>query len=153
MTTDGYTDTHCHLYDTRGADQGEVIAAARAAGVRTMITVGCDAATTASAIRTAREHEGIHATAGLHPHEARFGVDTIVAFLDEPEVVAIGECGLDYYYDHSPREIQREVFAAQIQLAHDRRLPLIVHTRDAWADTFDVFAAEGVPEHTPMEAQ
>ena len=148
MTTDGYTDTHCHLYDTRGADQGEVIAAARAAGVRTMITVGCDAATTASAIRTAREHEGIHATAGLHPHEARFGVDTIVAFLDEPEVVAIGECGLDYYYDHSPREIQREVFAAQIQLAHDRRLPLIVHTRDAWADTFDVFAAEGVPEHT-----
>ena len=148
MTTDGYTDTHCHLYDTRGAEQVDVIAAARAAGVTTMITVGCDAATTASAIRTAREFEGVYASAGLHPHEARFGVHTILGFLDEPEIVAIGECGLDYFYDHSPREVQREVFAAQIQLAHERCLPLIVHTRDAWADTFDVFAAEGVPERT-----
>ena len=145
---DGYIDTHCHLYDTRGVAQAEVIAGARAAGVTRMITVGCDAATTASAIESAREHEGIYATAGLHPHEATNGVDSIVAFLDDPEVIAIGECGLDYYYDHSPRDVQRTAFAAQIQLAHDRTLPLIVHTRDAWADTFDVFAAEGVPEHT-----
>ena len=144
----GYIDTHCHLYDTRGVAQAEVIAAARAAGVTTMITVGCDAATTASAIETAREYDGIYATAGLHPHEASHGVDSIVGFLDDPHVIAIGECGLDYYYDHSPRDVQRTAFAAQIQLAHERSLPLIVHTRDAWADTFDVFAAEGVPERT-----
>ena len=148
MDESGYIDTHCHLYDTRGAAQADVIAQARAAGVTTMITVGCDAATTASAIETAREYDGIHATAGLHPHEASHGVETILGYLDDPHVIAIGECGLDYYYDHSPRELQRIAFAAQIQLAHERKLPLIVHTRDAWTDTFDVFAAEGVPERT-----
>ncbi len=147
-TAGGYTDTHCHLYDTRSVPQADVIAAARAAGVTTMITVGCDAATTASAIDTARANEGIYATAGLHPHEAIHGVDSIVGFLDDPAVIAVGECGLDYYYDHSPRDVQRAAFAAQIQLAHERDLPLIVHTRDAWADTFDVLAAEGVPART-----
>ena len=120
--TTGYTDTHCHLYDTRGVAQDDVITAAHAAGVTTMITVGCDATTTASAIDTASRYDGIYATAGLHPHEAKFGVDTIVEFLDDPHVIAIGECGLDYYYDHSPRSIQRDVFAAQIQLAHARGL-------------------------------
>jgi TatD DNase family protein len=142
----GYIDTHCHLYDTRGVPQVDIIEAARAAGVTTMIDVGCDADTTARAIATAAEYDGIFATAGLHPHEAKFGVDTIVGFLDDPHVIAIGECGLDYYYDHSPRELQREAFAAQIQLAHERHLPLVVHTRDAWDDTFDVLAAEGAPE-------
>ena len=144
----GYTDTHCHLYDTRGDDLDEVVAAARTAGVTTMINVGCDAATTAAAIAIATAYDGIFATAGLHPHEAKEGVETILPFLDDPHVIAIGECGLDYYYDHSPREQQRAAFAAQIQLAHERQLPLVVHTRDAWADTFDVFAAEGVPERT-----
>ncbi len=144
----GYIDTHCHLYDTRGVPQADVIAAARAAGVTKMITVGCDASTTASAIETARQYDGIYATAGLHPHEATHGVDSIIGFLDDPQVIAIGECGLDYFYDHSPRDVQRTAFAQQIQLAHARKLPLIVHTRDAWSDTFDVFAAEGVPEHT-----
>jgi TatD DNase family protein len=143
-----YVDTHCHLYDTRGVAVDDVIAAARAAGVDTMINVGCDAATTAGAIEVASAHEGIYATAGLHPHEAVHGVDSIVGFLDDPHVIAIGECGLDYYYDHSPRDIQRTAFAAQIQLAHERHLPLVIHTRDAWADTFDVLRAEGVPERT-----
>ena len=143
-----YVDTHCHLYDTRGVPAEEVIAAARAAGVTTMINVGCDAATTQAAIEVARAHEGIHATAGLHPHEAKHGVETILPFLDDPSVIAVGECGLDYYYDHSPRDVQRKAFAAQIQLAHERRLPLVIHTRDAWDDTFDVLRAEGVPERT-----
>lgn len=144
----GYTDTHCHLYDTRGVPADDVIAAARAAGVTTMIDVGCDAATTASAIAAAEANEGIWATAGLHPHEAVHGVDTILEFLDHPKIVAIGECGLDHYYDHSPRDAQRTAFAAQIQLAHERKLPLVIHTRDAWPDTFDVLRAEGVPERT-----
>ncbi|MFZ9481803.1 MAG: TatD family hydrolase [Ilumatobacteraceae bacterium] len=145
----GYVDSHCHLHDTRGADVDEVVAAAIAAGVTTMIDVGCDAATTANAIEMARRYPGlVYATAGLHPHEAVHGVDTILPFLAEPEIVAIGECGLDYYYDHSPRDLQRTAFAAQIQLAHEHELPLVIHTREAWDDTFDVLTAEGVPEGT-----
>jgi TatD DNase family protein len=144
----GFVDTHCHLYDTRGVPVDDVIAAAHAAGVTTMINVGCDHDTTAIAIEIASQYDGIHATAGLHPHEARFGVDTITEFLDDPNVIAIGECGLDFFYDHSPREVQRTAFAAQIQLAHERNLPLVIHTRDAWDDTFDVLRAEGTPERT-----
>lgn len=144
----GYVDTHCHLYDSKAGTVAELIAGAHAAGVTTMISVGCDAESTAQAITVAAAHDGIFATAGLHPHEASHGVDTILPFLDDPNVIAIGECGLDYYYDHSPRDLQRSAFAAQIQLAHERSLPLIVHTREAWADTFDLFTAEGVPERT-----
>jgi TatD DNase family protein len=143
-----YTDSHCHLYDTRGVPLEEVLASAGAAGVTTMINVGCDAATTEQAIGLAASHDGIFATAGLHPHEAKHGVDTIVAYLDDPHVVAVGECGLDYYYDHSPRAAQREAFAAQINLANERSLPLVIHTRDAWSDTFEILDAEGVPERT-----
>ncbi|MEY2414818.1 MAG: TatD DNase family protein [Ilumatobacteraceae bacterium] len=143
-----YTDSHCHLYDTRGSSVDVVIAAARAAGVTTMINVGCDAATTQQAIALAATHDDIFATAGLHPHEAKHGVATILPYLDDPNVIAIGECGLDYFYDHSPRPEQRVAFAAQIQLAHERSLPLVIHTRDAWEETFDILDAEGVPERT-----
>ena len=141
-------DSHCHLYDTRGAALDDVIAHARAQGVVQFVNVGCDAATTAAAIEIAAAHHGVFATAGLHPHEAVHGVDSIVPFLDDPNVIAVGEAGLDHFYDHSPRDAQRTAFAAQIQLAHERRLPLVIHTRDAWADTFDVLDAEGVPERT-----
>ena len=143
-----YTDSHCHLYDTRGVSVDEVIAAARMAGVSTMINVGCDAATTEQAIALAATHDDIFATAGLHPHEAKHGVDTIVPYLDDANVIAIGECGLDYFYDHSPRPQQRVAFAAQIQLANERSMPLVIHTRDAWKETFDILDAEGIPERT-----
>lgn len=148
MTAARYIDTHCHLYDKGGLTVDEIVEAARTAGVTGMITVGCDAASTQQAIEVAQRYDGVFATAGLHPHEAKYGVHTIVPFLDNPHVVAVGEAGLDYYYDHSPRDDQRTAFAAQIQLAHERRLPLIIHTRDAWDDTFDVLRAEGVPERT-----
>lgn len=148
LDTGSYTDSHCHLYETRGVDLDVIITDARAAGVTTMINVGCDQTTTAQAIDIASRYDGVFATAGLHPHEAVNGVESIVQFLDDPNVIAIGETGLDYFYEHSPRAQQRVAFAAQIQLAHDRKLPLVVHTRDAWDDTFDVFAAEGMPERT-----
>jgi TatD DNase family protein len=141
-------DSHCHLYDTRGVPVDDVIATARTAGVTTMITVGCDAATTAAGIDVASRFDDVYATAGLHPHDAVNGVDTIIEFLDDPKVIAVGEAGLDYFYDRSPRDVQRAVFAAQIQLAHERHLPLIIHARDAWDDTFDVLQAEGTPERT-----
>jgi TatD DNase family protein len=141
-----FVDTHCHLDDTRGVELATVLSAARESGVAAMISVGCDAATSARSIEIAAQHDDVFATVGLHPHEARHGVETIVALLDAPGVVAVGECGLDYYYDHSPRASQRDAFADQIGLALERDLPLVVHTRDAWDDTFDVFAAAGVPE-------
>lgn len=147
-STERLVDSHCHLYDTRGAALDDVLAEARAAGVWRMLNVGCDAATTSAAIEIAEQHDDVFATAGLHPHEAVHGVDTIAGFLSHPKVIAVGEAGLDYYYDHSPREVQRDAFAAQIQLAHQHDLPLVIHTRDAWDDTFDVLAAEGAPART-----
>jgi TatD DNase family protein len=142
----GWTDTHCHLYDDR-LPGGAVAAIADAhdAGVTTMVVVGCDRATSIAARALAAAHAGVFATVGLHPHEARHGVDTIGDLIGA-DTVAIGECGLDYYYDHSPRDVQRDAFAAQIALANDHRLPLVIHTRDAWDDTFDLLDANGVPE-------
>jgi TatD DNase family protein len=141
-----WTDSHCHVpYEGVGVD---VIADARSAGVERFITVGTDAAQSRAAIDTAAAHDGVWATVGLHPHDASNGVETIVGLLDSPRVVAVGECGLDYHYDHSPRPQQRDAFAAQIQLAHERDLALVIHTREAWDDTFSILAAEGVPERT-----
>ena len=111
-----------------------------------MVTVGTDAQRSAAAIDIAAAHDGVWATVGLHPHDARNGVDGILRLLDHPTVVAVGECGLDYYYEHSPRAAQRAAFAAQIALAHERDLTLVVHTRDAWDDTIEILTSEGVPE-------
>jgi TatD DNase family protein len=144
-----WVDAHCHVHDPRIPDgTAAAVAAASEMGVRWLVTVGCDRATSQAAIEAAARHDSVVATVGLHPHEAVDGVASIVDLLDTPGIVAIGEAGLDYYYDHSPREIQRAAFADQIQLANERSLPLVIHTRDAWDDTFDVLAAEGVPERT-----
>ena len=144
-----WTDNHCHLDDERlPGDVGETIAAARAAGVERMITIGTDAVRSRMALDIAAAHEGVWATVGLHPHDAKEGVDTIVELLGEPGVVAVGECGLDYHYDNSPREVQRDAFAAQIALANAHDLALVIHTREAWDDTFDILRAEGVPART-----
>ena len=141
-----WTDSHCHVpYEGIGT---EVIDQAKAAGVLRMVDVGTDAEQSAAAVAVAQAHDGVWATVGLHPHDAKNGVDTIVHLLEEDKVVAVGECGLDYHYDHSPRPVQREAFAAQIALAHERRLALVIHTRQAWDDTFDLLAAEGVPART-----
>lgn len=141
-----WTDAHCHVpYGTVGQD---AVAEAHAAGVGRLVTVGTDAAQSRRAIDVAARHDGVWATAGVHPHDASQGLDGIEALLTEPGVVAVGECGLDYHYDHSPRPVQRDVFAAQVALAHAHDLALVVHTREAWDDTFAVLAAEGVPERT-----
>jgi TatD DNase family protein len=144
-----FLDSHCHVHDERmPGGTAAAIEAASHAGVTTMVSVGCDRATSLAAIAVAAEHDSVWATVGLHPHDAVNGVESIVDLIDQPKVVAIGETGLDYYYEHSPRDVQRQAFAAQIQLAHEQRLPLVIHTRDAWADTFDVLAAEGAPART-----
>lgn len=140
-----WTDSHCHLtYDGVDAD---AVADAAAAGVTRIVTVGTDAESSRQAIAAAAAHPDVYATVGLHPHEARAGTAEVAAILDQgdPKVVAVGECGLDYYYEHSPREQQRAAFAEQIRLAHARDLTLVVHTRDAWDETFDILSAEGPP--------
>ena len=134
-------DNHCHL----GDDADEVVARARASGVIGMVTVGCDLADSRAAVATASRHDGVWATAGVHPHEASGGVDGLVGLLAEPVVVAVGEAGLDFHYDHSPRDVQRDVFAAQVALANTYDLPLVIHTREAWDETFALLDAEGVP--------
>jgi TatD DNase family protein len=142
-------DSHCHVHDERmpGGVDGAVDAA-RGAGVTTMITVGCDRETSLAAIAAAVQHHDVWATVGLHPHEASRGVATIVDLFDHPRIVAVGEAGLDHFYDHSPRAAQADAFAAQIALAHELDLPLVIHTRDAWRNTFDILDAEGTPDRT-----
>lgn len=143
-----WADSHCHI-DFEGAGAGaSEIEEARAAGVTRMVTIGTGAETSAAAIAMARDHDGVWATVGLHPHEASEGAGTIVDLLEHPDpvVVGVGECGLDYYYEHSPRKAQREAFASQIAFAASAGLAVVVHTRDAWDDTFEVLRFEGVPE-------
>ena len=143
-----WIDDHCHL-DLDPAKAAAQVAAAADAGVERLISVGCDVAQSAGYVDLARRHpDVVWATAGVHPHDASGGIGGLEALLVEPEIVAVGECGLDFFYERSPRDVQREVFAAQIAMARAHDLALVIHTRDAWPETFDVLAAEGVPDRT-----
>ncbi|MHB8465565.1 MAG: TatD family hydrolase [Acidimicrobiales bacterium] len=145
-----WTDSHCHVaYDGVGLDAVE---RAAVAGVTRVVTIGTDVDASIAAIEAARAGRArglaLWATVGLHPHDASDGVDGLEALLAAPEVVAVGECGLDYYYEHSPRAAQLDVFAAQVHLARIHDLALVVHTRDAWDDTFGVLDEVGLPDRT-----
>jgi TatD DNase family protein len=144
-------DTHCHLdpkYFPAGPD--EVLERARAAGVGgfVVIGVGNDLAPARAAVALARRiPERAGAAVGVHPHDAITLDDAVYAELAalarEPEVVAVGEIGLDFHYDHSPRDVQRATFARLVGLAREVNKPLVIHTRNAPADTLDVLIAEG----------
>lgn len=142
-----WADHHCHLAPDTAAEQ---VAEANAEGVEVLIDVGTDVASSRTAIEMASRFDGVWATAGVHPHDADGGIDGLEELLSDPAVVAVGECGLDFHYDHSSRSAQREVFAAQIAMAHTHDLALVIHTREAWDETFDILLAEGVPERTVM---
>jgi TatD DNase family protein len=156
----GWTDAHCHLQerylgddDQVRADVAATLARASAAGVDRVVVVGTDAVTSREALALAHDARGpvgVMATVGLHPHDATQGVDEVAALAREgsSKLVAIGECGLDYYYEHSPRDVQRQVFAQQIGLAHELDLALVIHARDAWDDLFEILSIEGVPART-----
>ena len=139
-----WVDNHCHLDE----NAAEAISAANEVGVAKFIDVGCDLETSTGCVARANAHEAVYATVGLHPHEAKHGLDGLEALLQQPNVVAVGECGLDYHYNHSPADAQRSMFAAQIELAHRYELPLVIHTREAWDETFDILDTEGVPANT-----
>lgn len=143
------TDTHCHVHDAKfDGDRAETIARATAAGVTRLLTVGCDVADSERAIAAA-ERFGLSASAGIHPHEAIHAPDDLATaltpLLARTPVVAIGETGLDYYYDHSPRDVQANVLRTQLRLARERALPLIFHQRDAFGDFCAMLREEFAP--------
>lgn len=136
-------DTHCHIHDAKfytSEQQAEVYEIARRASVG-MICVGTDQADSHAAVRFAAEHEGAWAVVGVHPHDAKDGVDDIGKLLSESPagVVGIGEIGLDYYYDHSPREVQIMALEQQLQWAMDYDLPISFHVREAFDDFWPIF--------------
>jgi TatD DNase family protein len=142
-----FVDSHCHLnYEGLIERQSEVIEAARARGVSTMLNISTREREWDAIIATAESAPDIWATVGIHPHEADAhpDIDTakLVAKADHPRVVAIGETGLDYYYEHSDRERQKTSFRAHIAACRETGLPLIVHTRDAEEDTAEILADE-----------
>lgn len=156
----GWTDAHCHLQDhffetPEGVDRDDVHATLRRAheaGVDRLVVIGTDAKSSAEALEITAFSgtPEIFATVGLHPHEATHDLEPVAALArrGHARLVGIGECGLDYFYEHSPRDQQREAFSAQIALAHELDLALVVHARDAFDDLFAIFASEGVPSRT-----
>ena len=133
------TDTHAHLQEEEfEPDRDAVIERARDAGVGTVVVPAIDLSTAQRAIDLAERHDGIFATAGYHPHEARHLTEVasgrIEALLVHEKVVAVGEIGLDFYRMHSTREAQIEAFEAQLALAERYRMPVVIHCRDAWTD-------------------
>ena len=133
-------DSHCHLTDQQFAsDLPGVLARAAAAGVTRLVTISSNAEDAVAAQQLTRNHAGIWCTAGVPPHEAgqtqRRHLDEVADLLQEPAIVAVGETGLDYYYDNAPRSVQRRLFEHQLQLAADLGLPVIVHSREADDDT------------------
>ena len=146
-------DSHCHLdFEKFDQDREKVIAAAVSAGVHTFINPGVDLATSEAAIRLADQFDTIYAAVGVHPHDSSdldgAGMEQLRQLAAHPKVVAIGEIGLDYYRDYSPRDVQRNVFLRQLELAADLDLPIIVHNRDATVDIMSILAewVDGHPE-------
>lgn len=140
-------DTHVHLDDPRfAADRDEVLARAREAGVELFVTIGCDLATSRAAVELADRLPPVFASVGVHPHEVRHigddWYDQLRRLAAHPKVVAYGEIGLDYHYNHSSPREQRERFREQVGLAKDLGLPIVVHTREAPEDTVAILTEE-----------
>jgi TatD DNase family protein len=142
-------DSHCHLdpaYLPAGPD--DVLARAKAAGVSTFVSIGVgrDLGAARAAVALAGAREDVYATVGVHPHDAATtddkGLEEIARLAHEPRVVAIGEIGLDYHYDHSPRDVQQKVFRRMIALAREIGKPIVIHTRSAPADTLAILEEE-----------
>jgi TatD DNase family protein len=141
-------DSHCHLYLLDGS-AGELVAQARAEGIGHVVDVGVDLASSERVAADAAACEHLSATAGIHPHDAvqldQRALGRLRELLARPRVVAVGETGLDYHYDNSPRPVQRDAFAAHVRLACELDKALVVHCREAWDDALTILAREGPP--------
>jgi TatD DNase family protein len=147
----GMIDSHAHLNDPRFAeDLADVVLRAREAGVTEIVNVGYDLSSSEAAVQLAEGFPGLWAVVGLHPHDAKLWNEELESRLEElaghPRVLAIGEAGLDYYYDNSPREEQRAAFRSQLALAERLGLPVVIHSREAVQDTLEILR-----EHTQVE--
>ena len=142
--TQSYIDSHCHLDDPAfDADRDAVIERARAAGIKFLLSIGgSEPETFGSGIALAERYDWIFTTVGLHPHEAkRFDAqvaDSLQSRASHPKVLAIGEIGLDYYYDHSPREAQKLALLGQLEIARQAKRPIVIHCREAWTDLAEI---------------
>jgi TatD DNase family protein len=152
-------DTHCHLDDEQFApDRAEVVGRAATAGVQTMIAIGTTAADSASTVCIAETHAAVFAAVGIHPNscaEAAAGDwDAVVKLLEHPRVVALGETGLDRYWDYAPIELQRDYFDRHLRLSQARDLPVVIHCRDAESDMMPILreAASRGPLRAVMHA-
>jgi TatD DNase family protein len=145
-------DTHCHL-DACDEPVDVVVARAREAGVERILAIGMNDESCRHALEAAEQHDEVYVAIGRHPHESAgfndLSLRELAVLLDHPKVRAIGETGLDYHREHAPEPDQRIAFETQVELAAQMHLPLVVHTRDAAADTFAILertaAAQGVP--------
>lgn len=140
-------DSHCHLnYKGLAEQQGEVLARARAAGIDAFLNISTRQREWADVIATAERESDVWATVGIHPHEADehadLGEGVLLEATRHPRVIGIGETGLDYYYDHSDRQVQQDLFRTHIRVARATGLPLIIHTRDAEEDTSRILTEE-----------
>ncbi len=144
-------DSHAHIDDARfDADRDAVLERAAAASIELIINIGADVASSARSIALAEKYPQIYAAVGMHPHDAKEmqeqDYSQLLCWAAHPKVVAIGEIGLDYHYDLSPRPVQKEVFLRQLDIARQTGKPFIVHEREAHADTFEIIrtAAKGL---------
>ena len=146
-------DSHCHVYPTTYGDEvDEVLARARAAGVSPMVVIGAGGSMDLcrAALEVAERHEDVYATAGIHPHEASAWTPDLAvelaAICEHPKVVAVGEMGLDYHYDYSPREVQNATFRAQVEVARAVGKPIVIHNRESDEDCIRVFTEARLEE-------
>lgn len=136
-------DSHVHLDDKRyDKDRDELIASLPEQGIEFAVNIGADIKSSKASIDLAEKYEFLYATVGVHPHDVKAmkdaDIDTLRELSKHPKVLAIGEIGLDYYYDNSPRELQKKWFIEQIKLANECDLPIVIHSRDAVQDTYDM---------------
>lgn len=146
--THGLIDTHAHLdHDWYDGERDAVVQRAQDAGVTCIVTIGADIRSSEEAVRLADTYAAVYATVGIHPHDAATATEAsferLRTLAAHPRVVAIGEIGLDYYYDHSPRPVQRDVFIRQLALARETGLPFVVHNREADADIMAILRDHG----------
>lgn len=147
-------DSHCHLDDPQfDNDREAVLKRAQEEGITHLVTIGCDLASSQRAVSLAQQHPFIFSSIGVHPHEVKDitpatydGLRTLAKSASGGKVVAYGEIGLDYYYNFSPPDIQRQRFREQIALARELRLPIIIHSRDAKEDTLTILREEKADE-------
>jgi TatD DNase family protein len=149
-----YVDTHCHLDHHEDLSTAEQVRRAREAGVTTLITVGTDMASSTQAIATARRFDGVWAAVGVHPNDAMEASPRVLEVIErlakEPECVAVGETGLDYYRDHTTPAQQQASFRAHIDIARRQARTLVIHCREAWADCLDLLEDHGAPDRVVM---